>query len=189
MTKSSREIAAELTKQTRQQKKFLCDLLKVLDALDRAQEHWQKAELDCQKAVNETKCAAQSKDVSYTWQEKIWQGLRKIFNKNSIEEKVTAETNQASSEEIVRSAKEGIEIIRLELLDVLKKQSVTPIETIEQQFTPDYMYAIGRKENQEAEENTVLEEVVRGYLWREKTLREAQVIVSTKPSEQSEQKS
>jgi molecular chaperone GrpE len=39
------------------------------------------------------------------------------------------------------------------------------------------MYALGRQESDEPE-NTVIQEVVRGYLWRERVLREAQVIVS-----------
>ena len=43
------------------------------------------------------------------------------------------------------------------------------------------MYAVGRQDSQEVPENTVLQEVVRGYRWRDRILREAQVIVAVKP--------
>jgi len=192
MTKSTQAIAAELNKQTRQQKEFLSNLLKVVDGLDRAYEHWQKAEHECeQEAKSKAKSADLSKgksQQSFSWPEKFWQSLLKILTKKSLTENVTPRRNSASTEEIVRSAREGVEMIRLELLDVLKKHSVTPIKTMGEPFTPDYMYAIGRKENKESPENTVLEEVVPGYVWGEKLLREAQVIVAVKPKDQSDQK-
>jgi molecular chaperone GrpE (heat shock protein) len=39
------------------------------------------------------------------------------------------------------------------------------------------MYAVDRQESNEAVDNTVAQEVVRGYLWNGRVLREAQVIV------------
>jgi molecular chaperone GrpE len=50
------------------------------------------------------------------------------------------------------------------------------------------MYAVGRQESEEVEENTVVQEVLRGYLWQKKILREAQVIVAVKPSASSERR-
>jgi molecular chaperone GrpE len=42
------------------------------------------------------------------------------------------------------------------------------------------MYAVGREESASVPENTVIQEVVRGYFWGDQVLREAQVIVAAK---------
>ena len=41
------------------------------------------------------------------------------------------------------------------------------------------MYAVGREER-DVTDNTVIQEVVRGYLWGDIVLRKAQVIVATR---------
>lgn len=71
-----------------------------------------------------------------------------------------------------------MELIQRTLLDILKQQQVVPFAVQGHPFDPQRMYALGRQESDEPE-NTVIQEVVRGYLWRERVLREAQVIVST----------
>ena len=62
-----------------------------------------------------------------------------------------------------------------------KEKQVRPTETMGLPFDSQSMYAIAREPREELEENIVVKEVVRGYLWQDKILREAQVIVSTKP--------
>jgi molecular chaperone GrpE len=42
------------------------------------------------------------------------------------------------------------------------------------------MYAVGRESRADVAENTVIQEVVRGYLWGDRVLRKAQVIVATR---------
>jgi len=59
----------------------------------------------------------------------------------------------------------------------LKQQQVTPMPALGQPFDAQRMYAIGRQAS-EAPVQTVIQEVTRGYLWRDRVLREAQVIVS-----------
>ncbi|MBD2598577.1 nucleotide exchange factor GrpE [Nostoc spongiaeforme FACHB-130] len=46
-------------------------------------------------------------------------------------------------------------------------------------FDSQIMYAVGLEVKTHLAENTVIQEVVKGYLWDEKVLREAQVIVAT----------
>jgi molecular chaperone GrpE len=85
--------------------------------------------------------------------------------------------------EVLGSAREGIEMIRRSLLDILKQRQVTPLEVVGQPFDPSRMYALGRQEHEEIEENTVVQEVVRGYVWQNRILREAQVMVAVKPTD------
>ena len=79
-------------------------------------------------------------------------------------------------------------MIRQELLEVLNQRQVVPLESVGQTFDPQWMYAVGRQESEEAEENTVVQEVLPGYLWQNKILREAQVIVAVKSSASSQRR-
>ena len=84
--------------------------------------------------------------------------------------------------EVAESAREGVEMIRRSLLDVLRRQQVVPLEVLGKPFDPARMYALGRQECEDADENTVVQEVVRGYLWQNRILRESQVMVAVKPA-------
>jgi molecular chaperone GrpE len=44
------------------------------------------------------------------------------------------------------------------------------------------MHALGQQSDAVATPNTVLQEVVRGYRWKDRILREAQVIVAVAPT-------
>ena len=78
-------------------------------------------------------------------------------------------------------------MIRRELLEVLSQRQVVPLSSLGQAFNPECMYAVGRRESESVEENIVVEEVLRGYLWQNKILREAQVIVASRPSASAEE--
>ncbi|WP_413176175.1 nucleotide exchange factor GrpE [Anabaena azotica] len=62
---------------------------------------------------------------------------------------------------------------------MLKQRRVVPIVAQGKPFDSQTMYAVGRELRADITENTVIQEVVRGYLWGDKVLREAQVIVAT----------
>ncbi|UJB72547.1 nucleotide exchange factor GrpE (plasmid) [Acaryochloris sp. 'Moss Beach'] len=98
----------------------------------------------------------------------------------------TSELETDGTREIISSAKEGVELIRRSMLDILQQRQVVPIEVNGQPFDPEQMYALGRQESAEVEENTVIQEVVKGYLWQNRILREAQVMVASKPSDPDE---
>ena len=84
--------------------------------------------------------------------------------------------------EVLTSARQGVELIQRSLLETLRQRQVAPLEVVGKPFDPEQMYALGRQEDEAAAENTVLQEVVRGYRWQNRILREAQVIVAVKPS-------
>ena len=184
MTQSPRELAAQKAQLAREQKRFLQDLLEIVDALDRACAHWQKAE---QKAAPS---GAQSPQPPTThspprrpWLQNLWQHFLSRLGKQPD---APAPTESESLTEVVVSAREGVEMIRRELLEVLSQRQVVPLSSVGQAFDPECMYAVGRQESESVEENTVVQEVLRGYLWQNKILREAQVIVASRPSASAE---
>jgi molecular chaperone GrpE len=80
--------------------------------------------------------------------------------------------------EVLSSAHEGVELIRRSLLELLSQHQVRPLQALGQPFDPTTMYAVARQASEGAPANTVVQEVVRGYLWQDRILREAQVIVA-----------
>lgn len=184
MTQSPREQAAQKAQLYREQKLFLQDLLGIVDALDQACAHWQKAE---QNRAPSGGCPPQKPTTQSLrrcpWLQHLWQYFLRLLGKQAV---APDQTESEPLTEVLVSAREGVEMIRRELLEVLNQRQVVPLESVGQAFAPEWMYAVGRQETEEAEENTVVQEVLRGYLWQNKILREAQVIVAVKPSASSE---
>ncbi len=73
---------------------------------------------------------------------------------------------------------EGFKLVYNQLLDVLKKANVTPIETIGKEFDPHHHEALTHMPSDKPAE-TIVQEVRRGYLLGDKLLRAAQVVVSS----------
>lgn len=140
------------------------DLIGVVDALDRACNHWQAKIADLDLAQTNSANHPQS----------LWQ---KLIGKTPDSGK---SLSSSSIREILVSDQQGVELIRRSLLDVLRQRQVLPIPALGKSFDPKTMYAIGRQVTTEFPENTVIQEVVRGYMWGEQVLREAQVIVAAK---------
>jgi len=140
------------------------DLLTVVDALDQADTHWQ------------TQIAAQQQAEASPEHQPFW---RKWLQR-LVQPSHTPGGTVASLLDILVSNQQGVALIRRSLLDILRQRQVMPIEAQGQPFNPQIMYAVGRQESLSFPENTVMQEVVRGYLWKDQVLREAQVIVAFK---------
>jgi len=77
--------------------------------------------------------------------------------------------------------REGVELLNKQFLDILGRIGVVPIEAKGKPFNPHLHEALAREETQQIDENIVIEELRRGYLFREKLLRAAQVKVAVHP--------
>ena len=78
----------------------------------------------------------------------------------------------------VESLLEGVELTRKGLLATLEKFGVNPIESIGEPFDPNMHEAVAMEETGEMEPNRVLKEFQKGYLYKDRLLRAAKVIVS-----------
>jgi|SRR5579883_105895 len=152
-----------------QQEKLLKDLLGIVDALDRACSYWQE-ERQALSATSHSKNAPQKS---------FWAKLEQWFTGNVSQSSMSEETPVSEDiSEIITSNQQGVELIRRSLLEVLRQRRVVPIDTLGKAFDSQTMYAVGRESRADVTDNTVIQEVVRGYLWGERVLREAQVIVA-----------
>jgi molecular chaperone GrpE (heat shock protein) len=186
MTQSPRELAAQTVKIQRDQEHLYQDLLGILDALDHACDHWQQAAQEHREMVIKSPLRTAvplSQPLLQRWKQQI----KAWLNRSSIATPHVFGSTESIHEadpmtEVLGSAREGVEMIRRSLLDILRQRQVMPLDVIGQPFDPSRMLALGRQEHEDIEENTVAQEVVRGYLWQNRILRESQVMVAVKPS-------
>ena len=73
---------------------------------------------------------------------------------------------------------EGVDMTLKEILKVFEKFNVKPIEALGKPFDPNFHQAAMRKETNERPENTVLNELEKGYMIHDRLLRPAMVVVS-----------
>jgi len=76
---------------------------------------------------------------------------------------------------------EGVEMVLKGFLDVLGKYGVTQIVAVGQPFDPSKHEAIAQVSSPDHEPNTVVEELHKGYMFRDRLLRAALVSVSKAP--------
>jgi molecular chaperone GrpE len=80
-----------------------------------------------------------------------------------------------------RDFRSGVELIYKQLQDALAKLGVRPIPAKGEPFDPHYHEAIETVETSEAPDHTVLEELQRGYKFKDRLLRPAMVKVAKNP--------
>jgi molecular chaperone GrpE len=94
------------------------------------------------------------------------------------------ERRQESGESL-EHYREGVRLLYKQIHDVFSRIGVVPVAARGQKFDPHYHEAIAREEDPEHEENTVTLELRRGYLFKDRLLRPAQVKVATRPHDKA----
>ncbi len=94
----------------------------------------------------------------------------------------------ASSDEGVDVARlrEGGELTLKQLLGVLDKFGITPLDPLKEKFNPERHQAMTTQESSEVEPNTVLAVIQKGYLLNDRLVRPALVMVSRQPQQTSD---
>ena len=85
---------------------------------------------------------------------------------------------EVTSEDAIKF-KEGIEMVMKQFNDSLEKLKVTPIEAEGEQFDPNYHNAVMHIEDESIDDNTVVEEFMKGYMYNgERVVRHSMVKVA-----------
>jgi molecular chaperone GrpE len=79
--------------------------------------------------------------------------------------------------------RQGFQLLYKQLNDALSRIGVTAMEVRGEKFDPHLHEAVSREESDEYEENTIVEELHRGYLFKDRLLRPAQVRVAIRPKD------
>lgn len=80
----------------------------------------------------------------------------------------------------------GVELIYKKFSDLLESKGVKPIEAEGKPFDVDLHNALMQVPKDNVDPNTVIEEVEKGYLYNEKVIRYAKVIVAKEPDEDND---
>jgi molecular chaperone GrpE len=78
--------------------------------------------------------------------------------------------------------RKGIALVHRQLLDLLKREGLEPIDAMGQQFDPERHEAVTRQETTEVAPGTVVEEMQKGYRYRGRLLRPSLVKVAAAPA-------
>lgn len=86
--------------------------------------------------------------------------------------------NADPGEEAVEAYRRGVELIHSQLLDVLRKRGVRPIEAVGADFDPYYHQAVVHEPAEGRRDGEITEEFRRGYMLGERLLRPSMVKVA-----------
>jgi molecular chaperone GrpE len=78
----------------------------------------------------------------------------------------------------IESFRKGIELIHQQMLELLRKRGVKPIEAVGADFDPRYHQAVAHESSPDHREGEVIEEFARGYMLGDRLLRPAMVKVA-----------
>ena len=111
--------------------------------------------------------------------------FRKFANQSLIKEMLSVvdnlelAINSASGQKAIdKGLLQGLEMTHKEILKVFEKFNVKPIEAMGQTFDPAFHEAVMQEENDDVDNNTVINELQKGYLIHDRLLRPAMVVVA-----------
>ncbi|MGD9302331.1 MAG: nucleotide exchange factor GrpE [Desulfobacterales bacterium] len=111
--------------------------------------------------------------------------LRKFANQSLIKELLSVVDNLELAMNSTNGHKtidqgllQGLEMTHREILKVFEKFNVKPIEAKGQAFDPTFHEAVMQEETDNVDENTVINELQKGYLIHDRLLRPAMVVVA-----------
>ncbi len=126
---------------------------------------------------NYKKKVRKEKDEFFTYcNEDLLYELLPVIDSLDMALKHTSEGNS----EALQSLKQGVENTLRELNRTLEKFGMKAIEAAGRPFDPAYHHAMSQVEKPGVEENIVVDEMRKGYLYKEKVLRPSLVSVSKK---------
>ena len=82
---------------------------------------------------------------------------------------------------------EGIEIVNKDLVSIFKKNGIESINCINKKFDPNFHQAMLELEDNTKEVGTVVQEIQKGYMMKDR-LRRPSLVGSTKKTEKKEEK-
>ena len=81
---------------------------------------------------------------------------------------------------------DGIEIVKKDLVSIFKKNGIEAIECVNKKFDPNFHQAMLEVENNTKEPGTVVQEIQKGYMMKNRLLRPSLVGVAKKREEKQE---
>ena len=81
---------------------------------------------------------------------------------------------------------DGIEIVKQDLVSIFKKNGITPIKCMNEKFDPNFHQAMLELEDNTKDTGTVIQEIQKGYMMKDRLLRPSLVGVTKKSGKNEE---
>ena len=110
----------------------------------------------------------------------------------SLLDNIDRATTSFKNDESLKSNKDldkiidGIEVIKKDLISIFKKNGIEVIESINKKFDPNFHQAMLEVEDNTKEPGTVVQEIQKGYMMKDRLLRPSLVAVTKKREENVE---
>ena len=95
--------------------------------------------------------------------------------KQSLENDETLKNSEA-----LKKTLEHLEIINKDLISIFKKNNIEPIDSVNKKLDPNFHQAMVEVENDQKEPGTIIQEIQKGFMMKDRLLRPALVAVAKK---------
>jgi len=101
--------------------------------------------------------------------------------------KVSLENDESlKNSEALKKIIQHLEIINKDMISILKKNNIEEIKSINQKLDPNFHQAMMEIEDEKKESGTIVQEIQKGFMIKDRLLRPSLVAVSKKPSNKNE---
>ncbi|MEO8481265.1 MAG: nucleotide exchange factor GrpE [Acidobacteriota bacterium] len=97
---------------------------------------------------------------------------------DDLERALAAPVEHGPGKETIAAYRDGLDLIRRQFLDILKRRGVEPLDVVGQQFDPQWHEALAQEPANGRREGEVTAEIRRGYRLGQRLLRAALVKVA-----------
>ena len=95
--------------------------------------------------------------------------------------------NDLKDTEALKKILEHLDIINKDMVSILKKNNIEPIKSINEKLNPNIHQAMMEIEDNNKEAGTIVQEIQKGFMMKDRLLRPSLVGVSTKTSKTNEE--
>jgi molecular chaperone GrpE len=96
---------------------------------------------------------------------------------DSLSMAIGASASEAEATVLLEKLKEGVELTMKQLLSVLEKHGVTPVDESEP-FDPNIHNAVQKVDSEEHQSGAIVTTFQKGFRYKERTLRDAMVVIA-----------
>jgi molecular chaperone GrpE len=96
---------------------------------------------------------------------------------DSLSMAISASASEAEATVLLEKLKEGVELTMKQLLSVLEKHGVTPVDESEP-FDPNIHNAVQKVDSEEHQSGAIVTTFQKGFRYKERTLRDAMVVIA-----------
>ncbi len=147
----------------------------------KAEEYWDRLLRQTADFDNYKKRAAREKTDAIKYaNEGVLQKLIPILD--NFEMALAAVSNDKATNASAQSLQQGVSMIHSQLRNALLDAGLEEIDATNQVFDPNLHEAVSQKETNEVPDGNVVQQMRKGYKFRERLVRPASVVVAKKPA-------